>query len=561
MKLKSHNFYYLCGIFAASVVFILPVYLYGVPSGNDLPQHFQFAASIKNAVLSGEMYPNWASRENYGYGGVGLRFYPPAAHYVLAFAAILTNNWHAASGAAFLFLTSLAGFGIYFWAREWFSERSSLVAGVLYIFAPYHALQIYGAFLYAEYAAAAVLPFCFLLVTRVCRRGTARDVIGLGIAFGALTFTHLPLSIVGALALFVYALILIEFRLFSSESYKLAAGIGLGLAASSYQWIKVVTEMSWINHASDNFSKAGSYDYAKNFLLSFPYLSGLDFDDRSLWLIDFSLLITLVLTVPPGILFYRKAENRFKKKLLAVFVVSLGSIFMASTLSRPIYDIVPLLQKIQFPWRWMTIVSMSSIIFAAAGCEHITGLYQKRHHKSYFFLIVGGFLIGLTFTFSQIIRQAVYLPESEFSEMSEKFAAAPNFQCWLPIWASEQKHENRVKIAANGGKIDLTEWSGTKVRFDVESGAETAATVEMFYYPHWRGAINDAPIELFPSTEGKISLRIPAGKSAVSIEFTEPTAVELAKYLSLIVWLSMLLFILLPDLGLKYAQPGKFIDQ
>lgn len=541
MKLKLQNIYYLLGIFLISGIFVLPIYFWGIPSGNDLPQHFQFAASIEHSLLAGEIYPAWSSQENNGYGGIGLRFYPPAAHYVLAVAKILTGDWFAASCLAFLFWTTLSGFAVYFWAREWFPEKSSFFASVLYIFAPYHALQLYGAFLYAEFAAAAILPFCFLFVTRICRRGHLPDVLSLAISFGLLVFTHLPLTIIGSLALFIYVLVSIKFKVFSAPSYKLLAGVILGLAASSFQWVKVITEMKWVNHTASNYSQIGSYDYRQNFLFSFPYLYGFETDSRNLWLLDSSVLITFLLTVPLVILFFRRAETVVKQKLFGILIVSGSAVFMASVASRPVYDLIVPLQKIQFPWRWLSIVSISLAIFSAAGFEYLGELWKNRKQRPIFYLITGGLLIGLTFTCSQIIRQAVYLPRQEFTEMSKKFASAPNYECWLPIWSTKDTQNNNAKISVGERKVNLSEWTAKNIEFDVAKGAETTARLALFYYPHWQATANGNPIETFPVPDGAMAFSVPPGDSNIKIVFSEPPVINLGKAISIAAWMLLLL--------------------
>ena len=43
-------------ILTASILVCLPVLLYGVPSGNDLPQHYQFAQTVFDNLKSSDYY-------------------------------------------------------------------------------------------------------------------------------------------------------------------------------------------------------------------------------------------------------------------------------------------------------------------------------------------------------------------------------------------------------------------------------------------------------------------------------------------------------------------------
>src|SRR5262249_53506765 len=172
---RNRAYLHLLAIVGGSMLVTLPMFIYGIPKGNDMPQHYQFASAFRESISNGVLFPGWSPNVNSGLGDVSLRFYPPLAYYVLTFFDGIVENWFDASVFTFCFWFALGGIGVYFWSREWFDERSSLFAALIYLTMPYHANQIYNAFLYAEFAACGVLPFCFLFVTRVCRRGNLTD--------------------------------------------------------------------------------------------------------------------------------------------------------------------------------------------------------------------------------------------------------------------------------------------------------------------------------------------------------------------------------------------------
>ena len=128
-QLTSTNCHLL--IFALSCLVISPILLNGIPFSNDLKQHYQFAASINNAALSGDFFPNWSAFENNGYGGIGLRFYPPISYYILSIGKILTGNWFYGSCLAFVFWTWLGAVGVFYFAKEFFDKKSALLAASL----------------------------------------------------------------------------------------------------------------------------------------------------------------------------------------------------------------------------------------------------------------------------------------------------------------------------------------------------------------------------------------------------------------------------------------------
>ena len=77
-----------------SFLTLLPMIFIGVFEGPDTSQHIQFASTYETALLSGDVFPSWGANENFGYGSVGVRFYPPIFSILIALAHALTDNWH-----------------------------------------------------------------------------------------------------------------------------------------------------------------------------------------------------------------------------------------------------------------------------------------------------------------------------------------------------------------------------------------------------------------------------------------------------------------------------------
>lgn len=539
---------YAGAVFLAAAAFVFPIWLYGIPQSHDTVHHFQAANALYESISGdGNPFPVWAANENDGYGGVVLRLYPPLAYLVLAIARTIAGNWYDAGWLAFLFWSAIGGWGVFLWAREWFSEKSALAAAVMFVFAPYHAIQLYGAFIYAEFAAASVLPFCFLFVARLCRRPSVANIAGLGAFYALLVLTHLPLALIGSICIFLYFIFCPKTESFAPSALKFSAGIAVGSAASCFQWLRVLREMDWVGISTEKFSAHGFYDYRENFLLSFPYLKNgldLDADVHHLWFMDLSLAVTFCFVLPLAILFYRKASAELKINLRAPLFLCAFAFFMLTPLSYPLWQHAALLQKVQFPWRWFAVFSICAVIFVAAGFEYLASM-AKPKTRPIFLLLVGSLLIGLSFTFSQIIRQAVYLPETEFARLAENLPARASIQEWLPIWANKQTAKVKEKISSERA-AEITNWNATEKNFTVAAGGASDVRVAAFYYPQWSATLNDANLSVEPAPDGAILLRLPASETeaTVNLKFTESAAVLISFYVTAALWLAIIIFCL-----------------
>src|SRR5213078_4890198 len=338
-------------IILIGVAALIPMMVWGIPSGGDLPNHFRFAQPFYDSIRNGHIYPGWLSESNYGFGDARFRFYPPGLYYLLAVFKVATS-WYWASLLSFALLSVLGGLGAYFWARGSYPVNVAMSAGFIYTIAPYHLNELYQASLLSEYAACSVLPFLFAFVERVCRRRSPVDIAGLAASYALLVLTHLPLTVIGSLSVAVYVVFLLRREHLWSTLARLTLGLGLGLAASSFFWTTVVAELPWIkgNSANQNIY----YDYRANFLFSPSALT-----NRNTWYANLLAFAVLGMLLPAVILLKKKAATPATK---AAALLTLVSFVMASEISRPLWLLIPKLREVQFPWRWLTVASLSGSI-------------------------------------------------------------------------------------------------------------------------------------------------------------------------------------------------------
>lgn len=506
----------------------------GLTGGNDMHQHFQFAQTIHDSVRSGEIYPSFAAAPNLGYGDVGLRFYPPFGYYVLAIFFLIIGNWYWASLAAFTAIFFIGGVGVYLWAREEFSAAQSLLAAALYTFAPHHLNQIYNNFLYAEFVASAVVPFCFLFLTRVCQKGKIQDIFGLSISYALLILTHLPLTIIGSIIFGVYALTLLEKKSVFKTLLKLQISVATALAASSFYWLRMATELSLVKHSAENYFSS-IYDYRENFLFTPQNIINFSTDSSTLWLADLMLFAVLLVSIPSIIFCFRERKNlsRFTISTAIIFFVA---VFMTTPLSKFIWDNFSLLQKVQFPWRWLEIVSASAAIFASIG---IIRASETMKQSKNLLLPIGLGIIFLVFvTVSAFItKEAAFLTPDKFNRQIEDVKNSPSFECWWTIWAKPDALQQSEKIIADGRNYEIKNWQPLNREIIIAAGKPAAVRVATFYYPHWQATVNGERVSAEADESGALTIPISANESKIQLVFREPYFVKAANFVSLTVWL------------------------
>jgi hypothetical protein len=519
---------------SASFLTIVPAILWGVPSNLDLTNHFRFAVPFYDAITAGDLYPGWLAVSNGGYGDPSFRFYPPALYYLLAGARFITGNWHSATLIVFVALSVAGGLGMYFWSRSLLTSSTASWAALFYALAPYHVNQLYQATLLAEWAGSAVLPFVFGFVERVCERGKARDIAGLAITYGLLLFTHLPLAIIGSLAFGVYALARIQAPARLRTLAKLTVAAVLGLSVSAVYWVTMVSELGWIS--VNQIQHDSSVDYRFNFLLS-----TFSPDNLNVWWMNLMLLMTLLLFAPvfsrSGATAQRKISyvvplrRRVKMndtRLKPVIALTLFALFMSLPLSRPLWWLFKPLQETQFPWRWLTLISMGGSILTAAT---LPALLKSNGTKR--ILALGAMAVSVAFTFSHVVREAQYFPPQKFESMLTDVRGTSCVNYWFPIWAQPNPRKMITEVEAAERAVNVTVWEPEHRKFSIAAGPATEARVRTFYYPHWIATSEAGILPARPDKDGALLISLPQNATSVALDFREPQKTKFSTIMSL----------------------------
>ena len=514
-------------VIGLAALLVAPIAVWGIPEGADLANHYRFAVPFYDSIKQGHLYPGWLSESNWAYGDARFRFYPPGLYYLFALFKPLLG-WFGSTVVTFALLSSLGGLGVYFWTRSFLSPWLASLAGVLYAVAPYHLNELYQASLLAEYAACAVLPFVFAFIDRVCERRRVLDIAGLGAAYGLFILTNLPLAVIGSLAALVFGVIRAGRKALWQNALRLAAGVAVGLAASSFFWVRMVSELGWIKGSS--VDARAYYDYRLNFLFSPDALTNMN-----TWYANLLALMTISFLLPAIILFWkRKGSGRY----LAIFGVTGFAAFMSVPLSKPLWAIIPKLAEVQFPWRWLAVVSLGGSVLVAAAVPAWVELFRTKLRPFYFVPPIA-FALSLVFITTQVVWDSKYMTKSELDAFLPKARRGVSYKDWLPINARPIDDLPKMK---GGAQIDSRQatveiWEPEFRKINISDGPATDLRIRTFYYPNWVASAGGVPLNLRPDADGVSMVTVPEGATTIEMKFREPLKVKVAGVVSLLTWL------------------------
>ena len=508
MKRRSIGSFVL--ILGIAVLAVLPILLKGIPYAPDSSSYYRICTSFYQDLRQGDWFPSWVATSFGGYGDLSVRFYPPLTFYVAALFRTLTGNWYTASLLLFILFSLTGALGVFFWASSLITRKWAVVSAAIFCFLPFHVTELFTAFMFPQFAAAGFLAFSLGFVERICQdsKGKYLYVAGLGAAYGLLILTNLPLALIGSLALALYSGLRLRRDHPISQLSALMVGAILGLLSSGFFLIKVLTETKWLSGDKNNYR--GWYDYSNNFLLT----SGPE--GSSLWLLNLIAVVTLVALLPSSILLLKHHRKRYAP----VVYLAYAALFMSIPLSKPLWLIIPKLPEVQFPWRWLSVVTITCALLAGITFPHWLVMARTRH-RPVAILALSTLLIAISFSIFQLIKGSIFMDRTGFYSLINEIETKSADQYWLPVWTPQPPTDRPGASLLSNQTFRVTNAGATKIK--------------TLYYPHWRAFMGGASLPVSPDADGSIVVNA-ARAGEIRIVWVEPFVVQAAKVLSLIVW-------------------------
>jgi hypothetical protein len=348
---------------AFSLVLIWPLFLPAVYASHDTRYHLAQFAQFIAAFLDGQWHVRWAPDLMGGYGLPVFIIYPSLPHYLGLLFHTVGLDLFASFKLTLALGGLLSGISMFFFAADFMPRRAALLAGVAYMFFPFHIIDIYvrGAFL--EAMAFPFVPLVFLGVYRtVHRKGRAIPLLALAVAGLALTHTITTMLVLPCAAAFGLVTVFTAGK--PQRLLDLAIGGLIGLGVSSVYWLVAFAEME---HTTVTTSAGGLKMYFKNHFFPWNRLVSprWAYHGETPKLVGYPYLIALVLV---SVAVFRRRTFRRDVTPLFFLVLSLVTLFMMFEVSLFLWESVPLIRFAQFPWRYLNLLAFpASFTLAMLG--------------------------------------------------------------------------------------------------------------------------------------------------------------------------------------------------
>lgn len=481
------------------------------------------------ALLNGQFPVRWVSDLGYGYGYPLFNFYGPLPYYIGGSLYALGMDSLLATKAMFLLGIVLAGILMYIVSSSLFGTPAGIVAALLYVYAPYHAVQMYVRGAVGEFWVLVFLPLLFYPIMHSMRK-TKHPYASLlgGLGLSGVVLSHTIFGYVSVLfvlfGLFSYCAYLFSQRaLHWQRITPFFSVLIIGLGLSSFFWLPAFAEKGYTTVSGQIGASA---DFRNHFvclrqLWDSPWgyggsisgcVDGLSLKIGKLHLILALLALSLFMVK-------RKKDHSRKVTMIVVLVVTLVSLFFLLSWSRFLWEILPGFTYIQYPWRFLTVVIFGTSLLGGSS------IYWLIKGRWQWLAVI--FLVPMIIT----IYAKVFLPQYIYQKNPSEFESRQELR-WRVSKISDEYLPPAVPRPQSVQSIIINRWkffsnvdveseieTDTYARYILSSGRDVLVQISLAHFPGWRYLVNGK--EVHPLiVSGVPHFILPQGRNVVELEFT-----------------------------------------
>jgi len=510
-----------------------------VHDNTQVERVFQMTKSLSD----GQFPVRWVDDLGYGYGYPIFNFYAPFPYYIAGFLNLILSDSLLSTKIMFIIGTVFSFFTMYLFARNISGRAGGFTAAVTYLYFPYHAVNIYVRGAVGEFFAYAFFPAVFLGIYYIYEK--ADRLKSKKIVLESF-FIAVPVALVAIshnLSAFMMGLLLIPYILFlifkSKKRIKFILSLIIlfftALLFSSFYILPAIFESSYTNVMSQI---GGGADYPDHFVcINQLWHSNWGFGGSILGCTDglsfaigkFNIL--LILTSFLLFAFYIFKKRRMNNEIIFWILLSI-SIFLMLPFSKFIWDTLPFMEYLQFPWRFLNFVGLFSAL--------VIGLsIQKIKMKRIQFAILIVVLLGQFYFNAKLFRPATFndLGNSYYENIDHiRYDTSKISDEYMPN--NFTKPESEMEVPRDviepvfGTSMLLVNYKTGYIEF-VSDGSGGLLKINKASFPGWKAEVDNKPVGIIESQSG-VAIKIPEGRHNIVLKIVSTPIQTIGNVLSLV---------------------------
>jgi hypothetical protein len=516
---------------AIALVIISPFFWMGNASGHDFSFHVTSWLDAAAQWREGILLPRWAEGANHGFGEPRFIFYPPIS-WMFGAALGLVVPWILVPAVFIVLTQTLAGMCAFALGRRLFPRRGALVCAVCYAANPYALLIVYVRSDFAEQLALVFFPLVFLAAAELLRlfdspaRSAPRSIVFLAITFAAVWLTNAPAGVVASYSLAM----LFVWAAFKKKSWLPlihgAVALALGFGLAGLYLVPAAYEQRWVNIS---LALASGLQPSQNFL--YVVIADVEHNAFNRMASNTAILMIALTGIFAALSLPRSPSSAppLKKSLWGTLVaLSVTAAFLMLRISNILWEALPKLRFVQFPWRWMSILTIPFAVFISAA------IVQKRARRYSSAAMIAVVLAILACIATYMVRHTWWdsedvpvlleaLQNDEGFEGVDEYDPLGDDHSLLPekvervLVRPMPEAETELKSPA---EVTVQHWTAERKEMRIITREPATLKLRLLDYPAWRVEVNEAVV--VPEQTGEtdqIIVPLATGSSHVLVRF------------------------------------------
>ncbi|MEK7533799.1 MAG: 6-pyruvoyl-tetrahydropterin synthase-related protein [Patescibacteria group bacterium] len=517
-KVRYKKYLFFIGLIVLSFIPLFDLLHPGLPITHDGQDHVARIANFYQNLKEGNIIPRWAPNLNWGYGHPILMFLYPLPSYLASlfhfFGFSLVDSVKLVFGISFI----LSAVAMHLFTKELLNdEKAAFLASLLYVIAPYRFVDLYVRGAVGEHVAFIFPPLIFYFLLKLSKKFSKWYLLGGSLSLAGLILSHNAISLMFFPLFFLYIIYLVwgskdRKYLILNTFYLILLGLGL----SAFFFIPAFMEGKYT--LRDIVTSGGEYKASfviwKDFFYStWSYGGTLAFSKQigmMHWIGIFSSVIATY--------YLYKNKNKLWMVSLGGFLIFWITLFLMTSASATIWQSITLLQKFQFPWRFLSLTVFLSALLGAIGLQLFNG-----KHKTAFLLIL---------TVALLLVNKDYWHANGFLQKQESFYSGiyngtTDTGESAPIWSvrfMEKRAKANMEVIAGDARIRGIKRTSTSHKYKIIATERSRIRENTLYFPGWDVFVNGnkADVEFQDSlNRGLITFFVEKGENDVYIKFNE----------------------------------------
>ncbi len=502
-------------LFLVGLAACLPLLALGALDSHDRAYALLLYKDFSQQLFSGTLYPRWMDSFNNGLGAPVLYYYSPLPFYFLALIDMLSFfklSDMRILGLGLGFAFALSSLCAYAWLRQDFERKIAFCGALAYALAPYHLMiDVYNRGTITELMAYIWLPLILLSIRQTRTKNWAW--LAVAVSYAGLILSAIPAFMFATPLFVLYASLQSLYRRNATPFLMTSFGLLIGFALCGGY---MITALSMSDYIFQERAWTGKFD-PRNWLLC------LACSDAKFWfflrLLTFSALAQSFLVWALWRLL-QKQEKQLENHMW--IMCAGGALFFMSALSLPLWNILPVIERIQFPWRLFMVTELALAYMTARYL-----LYREKFpsFKASFLLAMALCIYGVAMM--QVVAFSLLKKTHTVAEAELIIARGEYFDCYVPRNVtltypeilSTPAYPKVMLLSDPARPIDI-EKMPHGFRFRIEEASPGTVKIRQFAFPTWEARIAETDtvltIRAVPDS-GEMLIDYPGGAGTVEL--------------------------------------------